>query len=136
MVGADPQFLAPVVTNNQGHVWKITGTKFSTAPGATTVAFGAAAPITATCGSTTSCTVTSPAGSGTVDVVVTVGGQTSAITAADRFTYTVPAGPAVTGIAPNFGTANGGDTVTVTGTNFATDGSTTITFNTDAAATR
>src|SRR5439155_1074397 len=65
----------------------ITGSNFSTAAGATTVAFGAAAGTGVSCASTTSCTATSPVGSGTVDVRATVGGQTSATSAADQFTY-------------------------------------------------
>ena len=65
----------------------ITGTGFSTTPGATTVAFGPTAASGVSCATTTSCSATSPAGSGTVDVRVTVGGQTSAPSAADQFTY-------------------------------------------------
>jgi hypothetical protein len=65
----------------------ITGTGFSTTPGATTVAFGPSAASGVSCATTTSCSATSPAGSGTVDVRVTVGGQTSPPGAADQFTY-------------------------------------------------
>jgi glucose/arabinose dehydrogenase len=65
----------------------ITGTGFSTTPGATTVKFGATSATAASCSNSTSCVATSPAGSGTVDVTVTVGGVTSATSAADRFTY-------------------------------------------------
>ncbi|HET9733108.1 MAG TPA: PKD domain-containing protein [Acidimicrobiales bacterium] len=73
----------------------ITGTGFSTTAGATTIAFGAHAATGVTCNSTTSCTATSPQGSGTVDVRVTVGGQTSAANPpGDQFTYQAPpAGP-------------------------------------------
>jgi hypothetical protein len=70
-----------------GTVVTITGTNFSTSTGATTVAFGTTAGTSVSCASTTSCTATSPAGSGTVDVRVTVGGQTSAIVTADQFSY-------------------------------------------------
>ncbi|HYK99546.1 MAG TPA: IPT/TIG domain-containing protein, partial [Candidatus Acidoferrales bacterium] len=66
----------------------ITGTGFSTTAGATTVAFGPNAATGVSCATTTSCSATSPAGTGTVDVRVTVGGQTSATSAADQFTYT------------------------------------------------
>ncbi len=52
-----------------------------------TVAFGPSAATGVTCGAT-SCTATSPAGTGTVDVEVTTTGGTSAPTAADHFTYT------------------------------------------------
>jgi len=68
----------------------ITGTGFSTTPGATTVMFGAVAATSVTCASTTQCQATSPAaaGAGVVSVRVTAGGQTSADTAVDDFTYT------------------------------------------------
>jgi eukaryotic-like serine/threonine-protein kinase len=49
---------------------------------------GVAGKITADSG--TQITVTSPAGQGTVDITVTTPAGTSAITAADRFTYSVP----------------------------------------------
>jgi hypothetical protein len=52
-----------------------------------TVAFGPNAATGVTCGAT-SCTATSPAGTGTVDVEVTTTGGTSAPTSADHFTYT------------------------------------------------
>jgi Ricin-type beta-trefoil lectin domain/IPT/TIG domain len=54
-----------------------------------TVAFGTNAATGVTCGAT-SCTATSPAGTGTVDVEVTTTGGTSAATSADHFTYTTP----------------------------------------------
>ena len=65
-----------------------------------------------------SCTVTTPPGSGTVDVRVTTPGGTSIITKADRFTYlhTPPRKtPVVTGVAPSSGPATGGSEVTVSG---------------------
>ncbi|HTD64816.1 MAG TPA: IPT/TIG domain-containing protein, partial [Verrucomicrobiae bacterium] len=70
-----------------GTVVTITGTGFSTTAGATTARFGSTAATGVSCSSTTSCSATSPAGSGTVDVTVTVGGLTSATSAADRFSY-------------------------------------------------
>jgi hypothetical protein len=72
-----------------GTVVTITGTGFSIAPGATTIMFGAQAATVATCASVTQCQATSPAGAstGTVSVRVTVGGQTSADTPADDFSY-------------------------------------------------
>jgi hypothetical protein len=54
-----------------------------------TVAFGTNAAAGVTCGAT-SCTATSPAGTGTVDVEVTTTAGTSAATSADHFTYTTP----------------------------------------------
>ncbi len=57
--------------------------------GATGVSFGGAAG-TITADSGTQITVTSPAGTGTVGITVTTPSGTSAITAADRFTYDEP----------------------------------------------
>jgi hypothetical protein len=80
-------------TPQGGTVVTISGSGFNTAAGATTVQFGANAASQVRCSSTTSCTATSPraaAGTvaGTVDVRVTVAGQTSGLLAADRFIYT------------------------------------------------
>ena len=65
-----------------------------------TVAFGPNAATGVTCGAT-SCTTTSPAGTGTVDVKVTTTGGTSAATSADQFTYVTPtpSGPIKSGFA-------------------------------------
>lgn len=71
-----------------GTLVTITGTGFSTTAGATTVAFGAAPATSVSCATTTQCTATSPAGSGTVDVVATVGGFASPPSASSKFTYT------------------------------------------------
>lgn len=156
VVGGDSQLLAAVVTNQQGHFWKIpvpaapplvtllspnngpnvggtvvtiTGSSFSIVPGAMTVTFGSSAPVAAACASSTSCTVTSPSGSGTVDVVVTVAGQSSATGNATKFTFNAPPlGPAVTSISPTFGSANGGDVVTISGTNLISGGPTSVSF--------
>jgi hypothetical protein len=76
----------------------ITGGGFSMTGGATTVAFGANAATGVSCSSTTSCTAIVPAGTGTVDVTVTVSAMTSAVSAADRFTYIAPA--AYTAVTP------------------------------------
>ena len=63
----------------------ITGTNFT---GATTVSFGSTAATSFSVDSPTQITAISPAGSvGTVDVTVTTAGGTSAISAADQFTY-------------------------------------------------
>src|SRR6202034_4844027 len=70
----------------------------------------------------TQITVTSPAGTGTVNVTVTTNGGTSG---AVQFTYAVPA-PAVTGISPNSGSTAGGTKVTLTGTNLS--GATGVSF--------
>ncbi len=80
--------------------------------GATGVSFGGTgASITADSG--TQITVTSPAGSGTVNVTVTTPSGTSGPV---QFTYTVPA-PTVTGVRPDSGSTEGGTTVTILGTN-------------------
>ncbi len=63
---------------------KIKGTGFS---GATAVEFGSTPAKSFKVDSSKSITAVSPAGSGTVDVTVTVGGSTSATSSADRFTY-------------------------------------------------
>jgi hypothetical protein len=96
----------------------ISGSGFSTDAGATLVAFGSAAATDVSCASTTQCTATAPAGTATVSVRVTVGGQTSADTAADDFTYV--AAPTVTSVTPNYGAASGGTPVEITGTGFST----------------
>ena len=105
----------------------ITGTNFSTTSGQTSVSFGANPATNVACSSTTTCTATSPAGSGTVDVTVTTPGGTSATSAADQFTYV--ALPVVTGINPTSGPAAGGTSLTITGSGFVTTpGQTAIAF--------
>ena len=69
-----------------GTVVTITGTSFT---GATSVSFGGAAAASFTVISPTTITATSPAGTGTVDVIVT-NSSASATGAADRFTYIQP----------------------------------------------
>ncbi len=71
-----------------GTVVTITGSRFSTTPGGTTVKFGGWPATAVSCATTASCTATSPAGSNTIDVTVTVSGLTSATGAADLFAYT------------------------------------------------
>lgn len=102
----------------------LTGTGFDPTAGGTSVAFGSAAGIGVRCASATQCTVTSPVGSGTVNVTVTTPAGTSN---ALPFTYQAP--PAVTGLSPTSGPAAGGALVTVTGTGFSTEpGATAVTF--------
>jgi glucose/arabinose dehydrogenase len=98
----------------------ITGTGFNTAPSGTTVKFGAATASSINCSSLTSCVATSPPGSGIVDITVTVGGLTSATSAADRFTYTDAPPPTVSGVIPSTGPSAGGTSVAITGTGFST----------------
>ncbi len=66
--------------------------------------------------SSTTLTVNSPSGTGTVDVTVTTSGGTSATGASDKFTYNAP--PTVTKVNPTNGPQAGGTPVTVTGTGF------------------
>ncbi len=126
---------APTVTKvspNQGQLAgdtsvTITGTSFVI--GNTTVYFGSNKATGVTVNSNASITVTSPAGSGTVDVTVTTPGGTSSKVSADKFTY-VPA-PVVSSISPTSGPAKGGTTVTITGTSFISGS--TVNFGGNAA---
>jgi hypothetical protein len=98
----------------------ISGTSFT---GATAVQFGGVAATSFTVNSTTSIAAVSPAQApGTVDLTVTAPGGTSAISAADQFTYSASEQPSVM-LSPtslNFGNQNVGtlsDAQTVTVTN-------------------
>lgn len=126
---AAPPPVAPTVTglnptggpSTGGTPVTVTGTGFDTASGGTSIAFGGIAATNVSCASTTSCSATSPAGSGTVDVVVTANGLASAVSAADTFTYAAAAvAPTVTGVSPASGSTAGGTSLTVTGTGFVT----------------
>jgi prepilin-type N-terminal cleavage/methylation domain-containing protein len=96
----------------------ITGTNFA---GVTAVNFGANSatnlsvpacnPVTGIC----TMTVTSPAGSGAVDVIVTTPAGTSGRSPVDLFAYNAPT---VTSVSPNAGPPAGGTSVIITGTNF------------------
>lgn len=110
----------------------ITGTNFTSD---STVSFGGTAGTSVTVNSSTSITATSPAGSGTVNVTVTTPGGTSAISSADQFTYFGL--PTVTTVSPSMGEQNGGDSVTITGTNFTyatavNFGATSVSFTIDS----
>ncbi len=74
-------------TSVGGTTVTISGSGFDPMPTNNTVKFGEAL-ATVTAATTTSLTVTSPAGSARVDVAVTVGGQTSRTGVDDQFTYT------------------------------------------------
>ena len=118
-------YLGPTVTSvspsfgpqGGGTSVTITGTGFDTGSGATKVYFGSTAATGVTCASTTSCSVSSPAGAASlldtsVDITVAVGGATSMATPSDQFTYV--ALPTVTAVAPGpYGEV-------ITGTNFTT----------------
>ncbi len=62
---------------------------------------------------------------GTVDVTVTTPGGTTATGAADHYVYVPPPLPSVTGVAPTEGAQEGGELVTLSGTNFNGSGVTT-----------
>ena len=112
----------------------VTGTGFT---GASAVYFGTAQGTGLAVSSAASLTVTSPAGTGTVDVTVVTPGGTSAISAADHFGYIAPpppvplppplpapspapvAAPTVSLVSPSTGPATGRTSVTLTGTGFA-----------------
>jgi YVTN family beta-propeller protein len=126
----------PVVTRvspssgplSAGTVVAISGTGLS---GATRVTFGADGPATNVSCTATSCTATAPAGTaGTVDVLVTTPGGTSAAVSGDKYTYV--AAPTITKISPTSGPSVGGTKVTITGTNLS---GATITFGTGHNAT-
>ncbi len=87
---------------------------------ATMVSFGGVAGMIAS-DSGTQITVTSPPGSGTVNVAVTTPGGTST---AGMFTYKAaaappPAHPSATGLSPSSGPAAGGTSVTISGSNLS-----------------
>ena len=68
--------------------------------------------------SSTTITLPSPGGTGTVDVTVMTAAGVSLTSSADKFSYVAATGPpAVTGVAPATGPTTGGTTVTITGTN-------------------
>jgi hypothetical protein len=113
----------------QGSSVAIAGTGFT---GVVGVRFGAtAAHFTVT--SSMSMTAIAPAvRTGTVDITVTNSGGTSAQTTSDRFTFALT--PRVSGVSPKQGSADGGDSVTITGVNFT--GATAVGFGGVAASFR
>jgi hypothetical protein len=100
----------------------ITGTNMT---GATVVDFGPNAATGVMINAAgTQITATSPAGTGTVDVIVTTPGGPSATVPGDHYTY-IPA-PTVSSVSPSSGPAAGGTSVTITGTNLT--GATVVDF--------
>ena len=92
------------------------------------VTFGGTPGTGLAAGSGDTWTVTAPAGSGTVPVVVTLNGGRTA--AAGSFTYV--GAPVITGITPSSGPAAGGTSVTLSGA--ALTGATSVTFDGTAAS--
>jgi outer membrane protein OmpA-like peptidoglycan-associated protein len=81
------------------------------------VSFGSTGASSYTVNSPTSLTATSPTSdAGTVDVAITTPSGTSALTAADQFTY--EALPILTGVSPAVGPLAGGSPVIITGSGF------------------
>jgi len=104
-----------------GQTVTITGTGFIN--GSTTVSIGGT-PIGGLTVTATTITFTSPAHAATlpVDVVVTVGANSATFTGGYRWLDT----STVTGILPNRGPMSGGQTVTITGTNLSSAGTTVL----------
>ena len=97
---------------------QIFGTGFT---GATAIFFGSINAGAFALISPTEIDTAAPAGIAgqTVNVTVTTPGGTSAVSAADQFTYTaVVAAPTVTSVSPNMGSSAGGTVVTISGTGF------------------
>jgi hypothetical protein len=69
---------------------------------------------------------------GQVDVQVTAAGGTSAIVAADHYTFVATPAPVVSSISPTSGPGGGGTSVTITGSGFT--GATSVKFGTVAVA--
>ncbi len=103
----------------------ITGTNFVARA---TVHFGSRAGTSVTVQSATTLTAVAPAGSdGTVDVTVSTPGGSSATSGADQYAY---GPPSVSSVNPVTGPTTGGNTVTITGTNFVSG--VTVDFGTKA----
>ncbi|MBB4840734.1 hypothetical protein HNP52_003831, partial [Sphingomonas kyeonggiensis] len=101
-----------------GNTVAITGNSFTGTTGAGGVKFGAANATGYTVISDTQINATAPAGAaGTVDITVTNGGNTSATSSADQYTYV--SAPTVTAVSPTAGPTAGGTTVVITGTGFS-----------------
>jgi hypothetical protein len=101
-------------TNSGGTSVVITGTNFT---GATEVQFGGVNAASFTVNSATQITAVSPAGSGTVDVQIFGPNGSSQPSSGSQFTFVSPV--SVTGLSPSSGVAAGGNSVTITGTDFA-----------------
>ena len=106
----------------------ITGTNLASA---TAVLFGATPATSITSDTSGQIVAVAPAESaGAVDVTVTTAGGTSAVSAADKYTYV--AAPTVTAISPASGPTGGANSVTITGTNLG--GATSVMFGSTAAS--
>lgn len=134
----EPVDVLPTVTSinpasgpeSGGTTVTINGTNFTNAA---TVKFGAKAATGVAYVSPTKLTAVAPAGTGntTVDVIVTTAAGPSTNTAADNYYYASATVPTVTSLSPSEGTAAGGNTVTINGTNFTNTA--TVKFGSKAA---
>jgi hypothetical protein len=107
----------------------ITGTGFN---GVTAVNFGTTAAASYVYNSPTSITAVSPAGSaGTVNIRVITPGGTSATSSSNQYTYV--AAPTFTSISPSIGSTAAGTDVTITGSNFISGDTFSVTFGGVAA---
>ena len=97
-----------------GTVVNITGTGFDNPP-TPTVTVGGVACTTLTINSSTDLDCTTPAGTGSADIVITTYG-TLGVTSTGGFTYDPP--PTVTSVSPIIGAKGGGTVITITGGNF------------------
>ena len=112
-----------------GTACTLTGYNFTTTQD-TTVTFGGAVAGNMVVVNSTTITCTSPAHSaGSVNVTVTNGNGSG--TLPDAFTYHNP--PVITAVNPDHGPASGGTSVTITGSDFTSVGTTTVTFGGTAA---
>ncbi len=102
-------------SGNVGDTVTIHGFGFSSVLGATRITFGGVPATNVNCYPGPDCTATVPAGSGTVDVQVTVFGTLSNTWANDQFTYF---GPRIDSISPAFGPLGGGNLVGIVGSGF------------------
>jgi hypothetical protein len=108
----------------------LTGTNFTGAYG---VMFGGVPAASFTVNSATQITATSPAqAAATIDVTVSTYSGTSALSSADRYTYTASAVASITSISPTSGSTGGGTSVSLTGTGFTA--ATGVNFGTTPAA--
>jgi hypothetical protein len=125
-------YLGPTITSvnpsqggeNGGDIVTILGTSFSPSM---SLKVGSTSTTNFACVSNTNCILSTPPGKGTVDITVTVNGETSAKTGADAFRYEpLPFGT----LSPSVGPYTGGTNIVVKGGNFSTaPGATTFMFS-------
>jgi len=97
--------------------------------GVSAVSFGSTPATSVTAVNQGEVIAVAPAGTGTVDVTVTTPSGTSAVLAADEFTYVIT--PSIQRVGPRAGTTLGGNRVTIVGAGFTS--ATTVTFGSVAA---